>query len=282
MEGLHALADAAGGALAAADQPPATLPTPTSAVSTYADDEGSICNVGEVADIEGFIVRAVALAPEGAPKLLSDAGLGDVLLFSIEKPSWFPAGSSGSTRMLNELALQGVIVRMRPIAKSFDYILRAAFRRHLLRARRRWAEEARRGARHCPAADAAGRRWRVAGGTAAQEAKAELRAAVAAWRRTQGAPRRAESGGMLGVRGCVSDDVHAQQDLVPAEREQPRGQRGSRLAGCSATWARQLPHRRIRHVKALGESRHAGAGHRARDERHGAGIARWLTRERTR
>ena len=42
MEGLDALAGAAGGALAAADQALAALPTPTSAVTTYADDEGII------------------------------------------------------------------------------------------------------------------------------------------------------------------------------------------------------------------------------------------------
>ena len=61
VEGLHALADAAGGALAAADEALAALPTPTSAVIAFADDEGSSSDVGEVADIEGFIVRAVAL-----------------------------------------------------------------------------------------------------------------------------------------------------------------------------------------------------------------------------
>ena len=62
LEGLYALADAAGGAPAAADEAPAALPTPTSAITTYADDEGGSSNVGEVADVEGFIVRAVALA----------------------------------------------------------------------------------------------------------------------------------------------------------------------------------------------------------------------------
>jgi len=63
MEGLHALAAAAGDALEAADEALAALPMPTSAITTYADDEGgSSVNVGEVADVEGFIVRAVALA----------------------------------------------------------------------------------------------------------------------------------------------------------------------------------------------------------------------------
>ena len=123
MDGLYALADAAGGALAAPDQAPAALPTPTSAISTFSDDEGSICNVGAVADVESFVVRAVALAPDGAPKLLSDGGLGDVLVFSIEPPTWFPAGPSGPTRMLNERYLRGVIVLMRPIAKNVDYIV---------------------------------------------------------------------------------------------------------------------------------------------------------------
>ena len=61
IEGLYALAAAAGGALAAADEALAALPTPTSAISLFADDEGSSSDVGAVADLEGFIVRAVAL-----------------------------------------------------------------------------------------------------------------------------------------------------------------------------------------------------------------------------
>jgi hypothetical protein len=42
MERLDALADAAGGALEAADDAPPDLPTPTSAISTYVDDKGII------------------------------------------------------------------------------------------------------------------------------------------------------------------------------------------------------------------------------------------------
>jgi hypothetical protein len=56
MEGLHALADAAGGALVAADEALAALPTPTSAISLFADDEGSSSDVGKVADVEGFMI----------------------------------------------------------------------------------------------------------------------------------------------------------------------------------------------------------------------------------
>ena len=48
MYGLRALADAAGGALAGADEAPVVLPTPTSAISIF-DDEGSSSDVGEVA-----------------------------------------------------------------------------------------------------------------------------------------------------------------------------------------------------------------------------------------
>lgn len=86
-DALDALADAAGGALAAAAQTPSHLPTPrSSAISVFADTEGILCNVGVVADVGGFVVRAVALEPGGAAKTISDAGPADAFVYSLETP----------------------------------------------------------------------------------------------------------------------------------------------------------------------------------------------------
>jgi hypothetical protein len=72
MEGLNALADASGG-------------VPSRRQHTHRSVYGAA----------GFVMRAVALSPAGAPKILSESELEDALALSIETLSWLPLHSSG-------------------------------------------------------------------------------------------------------------------------------------------------------------------------------------------
>jgi hypothetical protein len=145
-EALNALADAAGGALAAGAHAPVNLPPQTSAVSIFADDDGFICSASEVADgAADFVTRAVALSPAGAPKVLSESDLKDALALLIETLSLLPLYSSGPMCMLNDRHVQTVIVLMCRIAMNYIVCSTAIelLERTLAQAARSWNGSAR-------------------------------------------------------------------------------------------------------------------------------------------